>query len=150
MTEQCLGGCPVGTYAREDMQCVGCSDHCSSCSSFSQCSQCSTGFNLVNGYCTVDCPTGTYPVLASCPSCPADCPSCSHLVNCTSCIPDSYLFTSTALQMTTCMTTCPTTFYPDPSGWCLKCPSTCVSCTNSTSCTQCISGHILTSGICTN
>jgi proprotein convertase subtilisin/kexin type 5 len=156
--EQCVSVCPLGTYARIEngMECVGCSPNCYNCSSYGLCLQCQSGYNLVNGYCTLNCPSGTYPASAStsttssCSNCPTACTSCNNSINCTSCSSTTSLYFSPTLLMTSCVSTCPSQYYRDPSGWCLRCPSTCVSCSNASTCTQCFSGYSIVNGQCTN
>lgn len=156
--EQCVTTCPSGTYGRIDngRECVNCSMYCASCTSYSQCTICISPYHLVNGYCTVDCPIGTFTPQVTvggtvmCSPCPTTCVACSSTDNCTSCPSGKYLSYSPTLNMTTCVSNCPNTYFPDTSGWCFKCPSTCVSCHNLTSCTSCLNGYSLSSGLCIN
>jgi len=83
-------------------------------------------------------------------NCPDQCLSCTSLVNCTACKANYSLYTSPTYMTSTCVSTCPTTYYTDQSGWCLRCPSTCVTCRNSTFCTTCASGYTFTNGVCVN
>lgn len=122
-----------------------------SCVSYSNCSICSSGYNLINGYCTQGCPAYTYQLTSGiCLNCPFQCLSCTSLTYCTACKPNYYLYLSPAFMTSTCISICQTTYYPDESGWCLRCPSTCVTCNKSTSCTTCMTGYTLTNGICVN
>ena len=129
---------------------MSCSSNCLACSSYSTCTSCSSGFNLINGYCTQNCPSGSYSSSSGCSSCEINCKSCQNLAHCTSCSPGLYLSFSSTLNITTCVSSCPTTYYPDNSGWCFKCPNTCIFCSNSTYCTQCKTGYSLSNGLCTN
>ena len=129
---------------------MSCSPNCLNCTSYGSCSSCSSGYNLVNRYCTQNCPQGTYNTTTGCSNCETNCASCQDLAHCTSCSSGFYLSYSATLNIKTCVSTCPTTYYPDASGWCFKCPSTCVFCNNATSCTQCKSGFSLNNGLCVN
>ena len=150
--EQCVTSCPLGTCGRVDSgrECVSCSTNCQNCTSYSTCVSCSSGYNLVNGYCTQNCPQGTYSSSSGCSNCETGCTSCQSLAHCTSCLSGLYLSYSATYNITTCVSTCPTTYFADSSGWCFKCPSACVFCNNATSCTQCKSGYSLSNGLCTD
>ena len=52
--------------------------------------------------------------------------------------------------MSSCFSNCPTTFYADLSGWCVRCPSARVTCSSAAICTSCQTGYTLISGVCSN
>lgn len=119
---------------------MNCAYGCDNCTSYSQCTLCKAGFNLVNGYCTTYRPPTN--------SCPTTCLTCINSTNCTSCKDNYWLYYNPTNSTLSCMNPCPGTFYSSPSGWCLKCPSTCVVCSSPSSCSQCISGYSLINGMC--
>lgn len=153
VVEQCFTACPSGTYLRIEggRECLNCRIGCSSCVSYSNCTSCSSGYNLINGYCSQSCPAFTFQLSSGfCMNCPDQCLSCKSLVYCTACKPNYYLYVSSTYMTSTCVSTCPNTYYGDQSGWCLRCPSTCVTCYNATSCTACAAGYSFTNGACSN
>jgi len=152
--EQCFTACPDGTYpqSQQHWECISCSTNCRLCTSSSICQVCNTGYNLINGYCTINCPAGTYVnAYGSCSNCPTFCQSCTS-TNCTSCQNNgsNYLYMNVTVGIVNCVASCPSNYYVDASGWCQHCPSTCTACTAYNSCTQCISNYTLSSGMCTN
>jgi proprotein convertase subtilisin/kexin type 5 len=152
LTKQCYSNCPEGTWVRGDgsRECVSCGARCEKCLSYSQCTECDHGYQLINGYCSSYCPSGKYQTSSGCYSCSSACKSCSNSTFCTSCLAGYSLFYSSTYQTLTCLTSCPSTYYADPSGWCLKCPSLCVTCTDASTCIQCVNGIPPTNGVCYN
>lgn len=131
---------------------MNCQTYCLNCTSYQNCVSCASGYNLINGYCTTACPSGTYlTVYLNCSSCPSICPSCTSNVSCSSCISGYYLFINSTSTYRTCIQTCPTGYFADAnSGWCKKCLPTCTVCTATTTCTQCYSNFTLSNGLCIN
>ena len=154
--EQCVDTCPTGTFPKSsaNRECSACRANCAVCSSYSTCTTCASGFSLINGYCSTSCPSGQYKSGTSCFSCPAMCRTCTSATTCTSCNSTSgvtyYLMSNTASSQTLCYASCPSMYYPDSSGWCLKCMASCTACSSANNCTGCRLGYTLTNGICKN
>lgn len=149
--EQCYSSCPQATFLRSDggKECISCSPYCQKCNSYSNCTQCiNWAFNLINGYCTANCPASTFQTVAgSCVSCSSQCLSCTNYsTSCTSCVPNYYLYK----PYMSCLSSCPAYYYADLSGWCLRCPKTCSACSSANNCTGCQARYILANGLCVN
>lgn len=78
------------------------------------------------------------------PYCTSPCQRCiSNRTACASCLPSPnsaiYLFTSNS----SCLGSCPATYYPDTGNICQSCISPCSECLDSENCTKCITGRWL-------
>lgn len=116
VNQTCLNICPNGStpmITASSSQCIICPTNCQLCtysniSTSLNCNQCLTGFYLINGNCTQNCPPGTYSSLATytCITCEiTGCQTCnlnaSLIVSCSICYPSYYLFNGI------CLTACP-------------------------------------------
>lgn len=152
--EKCVTSCPLGTYikSREVAECVSCQANCLNCTSYQNCVSCAPFFNLINGYCSINCPSGTFLTLfMNCSACSTSCLTCISSTSCTSCRSGNFLFFNTSSGMRSCVSSCPTAHFADQnSGWCNRCLPTCSACTSTNNCTQCLSGFTLSNGVCQN
>lgn len=152
LKEQCVTVCPAGTYVKstEVRECVSCQANCLACTAYQKCLLCASPYNLINGYCSLNCPSGTYlSVYQNCSNCALACATCSSGTSCSSCKPGNFLYYNSSGNA--CLSSCPTGYFADSrSGWCSKCLSTCSACTATNNCTQCLSGFTLTNNVCHN
>ena len=117
-----------------------CNVQCKTCqgSTASECLSCIPGLYLqtIPGPSTCEslCPDGYYSDWAtnSCPPCDSLCNKCSGSSSneCLACNTGKYLII--AAGTATCISECPNTHYPDASGVCQTCDSTCKSCNGGT------------------
>lgn len=151
---KCVQKCPVGYY--EDgtsKQCQKCHDGCSECygPALTDCTACRTN-NSVPYYkyvgfdtCGMACPLGQFIDVSksnSCGKCSSGCVGCEgSSTNCTAangCNAGTYFYAAT----NSCLTTCPTTFYPSvtaSSALCVRCDAGCSECTGAdlNKCSKC-------------
>ena len=135
----CISFCPTAHYM-ENGQCLRCLSTCSVCLSAANCSQCLLGFALVNNICVN--PTNIT-------ICPTNCQNC-HGLNCLTCIKPFILYINSITVASSCVSTCPSGFYPGVQS-CLSCNSSCVSCVNTANnCSKCLPGLFLYDQKCLN
>jgi proprotein convertase subtilisin/kexin type 5 len=106
--------------------CYNCIYPCTACTSYEQCTTCLTGFSVVNGRCTSQCPAGSSSVGGVC--------RCTNGV----------------FQNGQCVASCPAGF-TNIDGTCQQCDSSCGECSGKiTTCTACKTGFLLNgvSGTC--
>lgn len=130
MTIYCVSVCPTGSYLQSTASytCVICPNNCLACSAIDACSLCVTGTFLINGICSKYCPAQTYNNGSACLDCPSSAVSCVSSSVSTSCSPSTYLYTNGTTSQ--CVTACPSGYYPDPTQICLKCLTTCLTCSS--------------------
>ena len=119
-----------------------------------QCLTCAYGYYLKDSdmTCNLDCDPLYYKNKwnHSCDACPASCGDCTALSDssCTNC-PGGKKFLAN-ISGGYCIDTCPTEYYVETGSNCLDCYLTCKTCigVTSSSCTSCIDGLYLSSGMC--
>jgi hypothetical protein len=132
--------CPLDFYNYNGI-CLRCPVGCSECISDTECTYCDSGLVLVTdsitGATTCDCPSGEFETnntvtdVMSCTACTSPCNEC-HIsgTNCTSCTGIYYYANNT------CLSDCGLRFYEDTTTQtCESCPSNCLNCTDSNTCT---------------
>lgn len=124
----CLSTCPAQYYGNDSSNmCVSCKLPCATCSSDVICLSCH--------------PSTPFLVNYTCISCSSPCLTCQGIqTNCTSCntaSSDSILFGSS------CIASCPPSYYNGGSFNCIRCNSPCDTCTSSSnrSCLTCLLGY---------
>lgn len=144
----CLLNCPNYFYANlTGSICLACNPPCLQCT-FQGCINCLSAYYLQQRACVTSC-TGTFRPnngTMVCENCQHPCSDCTWSTLCTSCI------TSYSLFGTSCLSTCPMSYYSDGSQ-CLSCPSLCPTCTfrnNKPACTSCAPSTFLYSFNCTS
>ncbi len=141
---------------------VKCTLPCKTCNdtALSQCLSCyqditiSTSIYYMSSLstCYSTCPNGYFADSStlSCPSCNSVCSTCNiTATNCTSCKVNSttkYLYISS--NNGTCLSACPTYFYPNAQDTCVACESPCNDCTSKTICVSCISPFYMSNASC--
>lgn len=165
---------------------LNCPDNCQSCSSSTVCTLCNSGFYVLNGLCQScssnceKCDSGT--VCTQCSQnyqlssgtcsavCPSNCLLCDANSNCNLCEPGFivdtsstcactagyYLSNSQCIKCSTSCLTCSSDTECDscmPAYYisnydCISCPSTCATCSSSSYCLTCIAGYTLSSNNC--
>ena len=113
-----------------------CGSYCSSCIDSSTCTTCEPTFSISSGSCV--CSPLDYTNTN-----PPTCDNCSNIIpGCNIC----------ARSTTTKCQVCISNYYPSPSSYpttsCIACPITCSSCTDSNTCTGCMTGLSLTLNTC--
>lgn len=147
---------PINVVASKAVFFLSCSaaSHCKTCldSNTSYCLACYKlgdgyytnitygGYNTMNSnnICVDICGDGYYNNSGLCQACISPCKFCTSSTICTSCT-TNYYYLSTNPVTNRCLSTCPTSTYPDTStSTCLSCSTSCLSCiTTSTTCTSC-------------
>lgn len=143
---QCLGGCPNGTY-NSNNTCIACHSSCLTCTGplYTDCTSCSQNFTLSSsGYCGSVCGAGKYESGGVCLNCHANCDYCLSSTICYACKASAVMI-GTECQFATCTSPCST---------CLGSVTTCTSCISSKILYQsqcydsCPDGTYLTKGSC--
>ena len=145
--QSCVATCATGYYpSQSPNQCLPCPAGCTSCTSSSQCLQCNSTYFKQDSTCVASCPsigyytnyTGGY-----CNPCNEACTACNgnSIANCTVCKGSNVVLVDN-FGVGSCVATCPAGYFQSAT-MCNNCPSTCASCTNSTTCHSCISGYFL-------
>lgn len=139
---QCIGGCPDGTYNAGGM-CMTCNIACLTCngSSAANCIVCTSGYNMINGECISGCPAGTVSLNDTC-TCSGDCATCvNSTTTCLSCSDVSKFY-----YQYKCYSECPSTTYAIGQ-ICYNCSSGCLRCTTTT-CMECIGNYSISQNKC--
>lgn len=167
----CLS-CGVGFYLSSSNTCVACSINCMTCNA-NGCLACGSGFYISSSLkclptCTPPCATCSATNPKSCNSCllgytfSSTTNTCSPNVNCTNGVcfacPIGYSLSGNNCVACTsgsncarCNPSAPSNCYSCVNGYylnsansaCVKCPSTCLTCSNPSNCITCISGYTL-------
>ncbi|KFU86504.1 Extracellular matrix protein FRAS1, partial [Chaetura pelagica] len=153
---KCLSECPGGYFPSRG-RCRACHDSCSTCEGplATHCTSCSFPLALHQGQCLPGCGEGFYQDHNVCKGCHPSCRACSGpgASRCLRCrAPD-------ALQPQQppggavsglCLPSCPARSYPDSTGVCRECHSSCAGCLGNTAqnCTACLASHVLLEGRC--
>ena len=129
-----------------------CHSSCTECfgSASSQCYSCISSSFLSGNTCSAGCLAGYGQVTGSniCILCDLRCTACS--INSTYCSACQSIAPNNAfLYLSTCVNPCPNgTFANTATRTCDPCVSKCVVCSDSLSCTTCLAGYTLRSGLC--
>lgn len=152
----CRDVCPAGTYLYENTLCIACNPACKSCTgASSSCQACANGLVLSGNQCVQNCPDGSYYDGSKCSPCSSTCGKCSGTATtCTACPTGQFFYNGqcyatcpTAIVAGVCTNICQDGFYLSGTS-CLKCSSTCVTCSAATTCTSCRSGFFSYNGQC--
>lgn len=145
---ECIFNCPDGYYKNVTTgECSQCSPGCKNCIDDTSCIVCIDGLVLYEDRCVPVCPLATTKVNNECLPC-SD-PACEV---CTVNNPGSCEKCSSGFLIgTSCVSECPTGFYPDViARLCLPCDNKCISCSAEDKCNLCKSEFVLENGKCLN
>jgi len=146
----------IGT-SRSDID--NCLEGCRICKNKSWCLDCFDGYSILksSGQCFEVCPHSYHKKDNECVPCEANCILCNP-IKCTECkngylhFMDNYCVKNCPIgyfpYLESCISDCGTGFYLNSSGTCDCCPSSCSSCTNSSSCIECLPTFYLYEGRC--
>ena len=159
-TGPCLGSCPNNTIISADTKhCLPCHSSCAKCNldnSDVNCTLCMTSGYVINGSSYGNCISACDPQTALettnntfCQPCDITCFNCSVPNNssmCTSCPVSTPSKVINGTSTGECLSSCPTnTIISVDTVHCLPCHTSCASCnqdSSSTNCTSCVSGHV--------
>ena len=123
--------CQQGYYDNQVVQCATCPSTCLSCTA-AGCTSCAASNKRVLSNYSCPCVIGFFDLSSVCTVCDLTCVTCSGTyTTCTSCNASFYR----ALSGTQC--NCLEGYYHANTQVCLKCPYSCLTCTNSTDCATC-------------
>lgn len=136
---QCVvaSACPSGTYGNiNNYQCSSCLSPCATCSSATICITCIQYYIFSNGFCISNCAVNQIPLNGICTNCTSPCSTCiDYLTYCLSCLT---LNPPVFLSGSSCLNTCPDTFYANSSSLiCASCVPPCWTCTSTLTCLSC-------------
>ena len=173
--KSCVSTCPSGKYPH-GRSCEICSAECEKCESPGpdSCSSCNPGFYLLKTSCVASCPLGTYKHQGICELCSGNCETCSSFLNCSVCGKGFFLSQGTCVKCSPgcaecdqheclkcslgfslssglCASKCDPGSFPESTGNCSLCHSTCKTCSGplSSNCTSCDPPLILLNKSCT-
>ena len=108
---------------------IDCHFSCNACKDGTSkgCLNCSSPLILLDGQCLSKCPEGYFKDNDICEKCKSPCKSCKNLVECKSCVEDSYLVTQSSICVS--KEYCPVGTYPNDITWvCELCDFSCERC----------------------
>lgn len=140
--------CQNGYYRNTLGGCSQCYTSCNTCiaGNIDNCLTCFIGYTLTNGVCVQNCSIDSFYSITN-----SSCQLCTSLfANCVSCTNNSCISCATNYTVLNgnCSLSCPIGTFLSMST-CLSCPAYCLSCTSSSSCSQCLDLSImLVNGLC--
>jgi proprotein convertase subtilisin/kexin type 5 len=152
----CFSSCPTSFYNDDNGGagpniCKKCDVSCVTCTGpgNTNCPSCVAFYRQSGTTCSTSCMPGygyTYSFI--CVICVSPCVTCQIIgTNCLSCISTPNQYYLLPSFYTSCVESCPTTHYLN-SLTCVKCPSTCMTCNNGSSCDVCISNALFYNNFC--
>jgi len=164
LLNSCIDACSTGYYPEDNVPgflfCRECPSNCVECTDEDTCTTCSVITYLheevvdpVAPYsifsCLDECELGTFAnsLTQTCDLCLPNCRNCTDLLSCDSCSLGLLVFTD-LVPVTSCVATCPSTFFANPFNHCQQCGPDCDVCDDEETCSTCSLGFVLQEGRC--
>ena len=133
----CVSSCPEGSFVLNETECVSCPANCRECSGPGTCTLCLEGYLREGGECVESCSEGFAAEKDGllCKRCPPGCKECSRPSTCEACQEGRFLYKPDH----SCLTQCPSGYYPSEGSTCTECPAGCSECSgpSKSQCTVC-------------